>query len=73
MTLILEQKKRMSDDEWNRLVDRYMSVHNMTVDDYEQLGTYQIYFIQTLKKHFKRVNKKEICVVHHSFSSKING
>ena len=71
--MIPVNNKEMSDAEWNRLVDRYMSVHNMTVDDYEKLNSYQIYFIQTLKKHFKRVNKKEVCVVHHSFSSKING
>jgi hypothetical protein len=64
------EKEGLSHLDWNRIVDGYLKTKRMTVDDYEALDPFQTYFIQTMKKHFKRIDKPVINKRHHSLINK---
>ena len=65
-----EEVKGLHPLEWNRIVDGYNKTHKMTVDDYEALDPYQLFYIQTQKRHFARLKKPVINKVHHSLKTK---
>ena len=45
----------LNNKEWRRVVDTYLLTQKISCGDYEQLDIYQHYFIQTLKRAFKRL------------------
>ena len=56
----------MERKEWNHLLDKYLETGTMMSEEYESLNDIQRSIIQELKKAFARINKKEVCEVHHS-------
>ena len=47
--------KGLNDKEWRRVVDQYLLTQKMYSDDYEKLDSYQVYWVQTTKRAFKRL------------------
>ena len=52
--------------EFNKVLDRYLTTNKMLSEEYEALDDEQKLIIQTLKRAFARINKKEILTTHHS-------
>jgi len=55
--------------QWNSLLDKYLTTGNMLSEEYEQLNEIQITIIQELKKSYKRLNKGEVDLIHHSLQN----
>jgi len=55
--------------QWNSLLDKYLTTGNMLSEEYEQLNKIQITIIQELKKSYKRLNKGEVDLIHHSLQN----
>lgn len=52
--------------EWNKLLDEYLITGHMLSEEYEQLNDIQRAVIQELKRAFARINKQDVCEIHHS-------
>jgi len=46
----------MENRDWNRILDRYLTEHEMSVDDYLALDDTQKIIIQEIKKSIKRLH-----------------
>jgi hypothetical protein len=54
---------------WNKVLDKYLTTGHILSEEYEELDDLQKYVIQEVKKSFKRLNKREVNEIHHSFQS----
>lgn len=45
----------MERQEWNKLLDKYLTTNQMLSEEYEKLNDIQKAIIQELKKSFKRI------------------
>lgn len=50
--------EKLSDREWNRIVDTYLATETMHQEEYDRMTDFQGFTIQTLKKAFKRIKYK---------------
>ena len=57
---------------WNKVLDTYLTTGHILSEEYEQLNEIQVAIIQELKKAFKRLNKCEVCEIHHSLQTNEN-
>lgn len=56
----LEQRTNgLKEIEFNRIIDKYLTINTMTADEYESLNDSQKNIIQTLKRAFKRIKTLE--------------
>jgi molybdopterin biosynthesis enzyme MoaB len=52
--------------DFNKILDKYLTEGTMTSEEYELLDDEQKLIIQTIKRAFARLNKREILTTHHS-------
>ena len=57
---------------WNKLLDKYLTTGKMLSEEYEALNDIQKSIIQEIKKAFSRLNKSEVCEIHHSLQNNDN-
>lgn len=56
----LEQRTNgLKELEFNKIIDKYLTINTMTADEYESLNDSQKNIIQTLKRAFKRIKTLE--------------
>jgi len=56
----LEQRTNgLKELEFNKIIDKYLTINTMTADEYESLNDSQKNIIQTLKRAFKRIKSLE--------------
>ena len=54
------QEGNLTDKDWRDIVDKTMEKMPLQVYEYEGLDSYQIFFVQTVKKYYKRIKNKNI-------------
>ena len=64
MILAKPNWKGLPNKEWNEVIDLYMKHRVMIVNDYEKMDEYQLFTIQALKRHFKRVKYQNRVIPH---------
>lgn len=62
----------MEHKKWIEVFDRYLTTGKMLSEEYELLDETQRLIINEFKKAYQRLNKREICVIHHSLTNNEN-
>lgn len=59
MSRVRKNEDGLSDKDWRRTLDEYLTTATMDSNDYTGMSQIQKYVIQEIKKAFKRINKHE--------------
>lgn len=56
--MLIAPEEVQSHPEWNRILDKYLSVNELESHEYEELNSFEKSVIQEIKKAIKRLNNK---------------